>query len=106
MPVTNNTWWPNVTSLTAKQLLEQGYKQVSAKYCMLARLPEGKTGKQALADIVRKRKAHIEEEIDQWVEGLGEQEDGRTSSGSTSSVRSAQSKASYKAEGQSNEMHL
>lgn len=32
----------------AKALLAEGYFQTSSRYCMLAKLPEGKTGQEAL----------------------------------------------------------
>lgn len=32
-----------------RELVFAGWKQVSRKYCMIARLPDGMTGKQALA---------------------------------------------------------
>lgn len=34
----------------AERLIKEGWYQVSAKYMMVARLPEGKTGRQALAE--------------------------------------------------------
>jgi hypothetical protein len=50
MPISSNV--AKASGMTAEQyaklLLEQGYYQVSRKYGMLARLPDGKTGRQAL----------------------------------------------------------
>ena len=39
--------------MTGQQLVAQGYMQISRKYRLFARIPDGKTGKQALLEASR-----------------------------------------------------
>lgn len=65
------------------ELIKLGYKQVSAKYRTVARLPEGKSGKDALyeaemavlaedGDLADEILAYWRKEKKRWVDGLGE----------------------------------
>lgn len=40
--------------MTAQELIDGGYHQISRHYRMLARLPAGKTGKEALLEYSKK----------------------------------------------------
>ena len=53
----------------ARKLIEEGWCQTSRKHRMLARLPDGKTGVEALADAER-RYGHQPDPV-KWATGLG-----------------------------------
>lgn len=66
-----------ITHLSAQELIDQGYYQVSRKYGHLAKLPPGKTGIQALIDSCRgpdgKRKdGSTPIEFESWAKRMGE----------------------------------
>ena len=54
----------------AEKLIKEGYQQVSRRYYILARLPEGKTGKQALLDYSRTN--FLRSDLYRWVNMIGE----------------------------------
>ena len=50
----------------ARQLIREGYRQVSRKHRIVARLPDGKTGRQALTEAIDRR------EDSTWIRRLSE----------------------------------
>jgi hypothetical protein len=61
------------TPIDVAALVRDGYKQVSRKYGLVVKLPEGKTGKEALKEAARSQRPH---DVDRWVEALGEEQAG------------------------------
>ena len=55
---------------SARQLIEEGWHQTSRAYRMLARLPDGMTGVEALIDAER-RSQHPQSNVVKWANGLG-----------------------------------
>lgn len=60
---------------SARQLIAEGWHQVSRAYRTLARLPDGKTGVEALID-AELRSKHPHFRLREWAEGLGERSAG------------------------------
>lgn len=64
--------------MTAQELIDQGYYQISRKFYILAKLPEGKTGKEALYEASLKTYEGLDnydfwvKDTRRWVDGLGE----------------------------------
>lgn len=58
-------------TLRAQALLDEGWYQVSRNHRMLARLPEGKTGMEALID-AENESGHPHPDLEEWAHGLGE----------------------------------
>lgn len=56
---------------TAQRLIDEGWYQVSRKYRLVARLPKGKTGIEALIEQER-RSQYPHPQAEEWVERLGE----------------------------------
>lgn len=55
---------------SARQLLEEGWHQVSRRYRTLARLPDGMNGVEALID-AELRSEHPHPNLEKWARGLG-----------------------------------
>lgn len=62
---------PEKSKLTAEELIDEGYFQISRKYRMLAKLPDGQTGIQALIEAHQKR-TYVRPDLIRWAYGLGE----------------------------------
>lgn len=60
----------------ARRLVEEGWYQVSRGFFMVAKLPEGKTGKQALFEATCKHGQHRGSDAQRWVDNLGERHAG------------------------------
>lgn len=64
--------------MTAEELISGGYYQVSRKFGMLAKLPEGKTGREALYEATMRQyaglpnEAHFDRTTRRWVNGMSE----------------------------------